>query len=180
MIIMHGLSGSGKSTVAAQLVEALGAIRIRSDVIRKQLHELAPDSNSQSAPNRGIYSNDATELTYNKMREIAATIIAANLCVSLDATFLRESGGRKMLELETAIACPRVIVNCQAPEAILRERIIARENDPSEANLEILERQIQARQPINIEETGMATVVNIGVDGPGSAQIEQIRALLIN
>ncbi len=31
MIIMHGLSGSGKSTVAAQLVEALGAIRIRSE-----------------------------------------------------------------------------------------------------------------------------------------------------
>ena len=180
MIIMHGLSGSGKSTVAAQLVEALGAIRIRSDVIRKQLHELAPDSNSQSAPNRGIYSNDATELTYNRMREIAATIIAANFCVILDATFLQETDRRKMLELETALPCARVIVNCEAPEAILRERISARENDPSEANLQILERQIQARQPISIEESGMATVVNIGADGPGNAQIEQIRALLIN
>jgi predicted kinase len=73
-----------------------------------------------------------------------------------------------------------VIVNCEAPEAILRERIIARENDPSEANLQILERQIQARQPISIEESGMATVVNIGADGPSTAQIEQIRALLIN
>jgi aminoglycoside phosphotransferase family enzyme/predicted kinase len=180
MIIMHGLSGSGKSTVAAQLVEALGAIQIRSDVVRKQLHGLAPDSNSQSAPNRGIYSNDATELTYNRMREIAATIIAANFCVILDATFLQETDRRKMLELETALPCTRVIVNCEAPEAILRERISARENDPSEANLQILERQIQARQPISIEESGMATVVNIGADGPGNAQIEQIRALLIN
>jgi len=180
MIIMHGLSGSGKSTVAAQLVEALGAIRIRSDVVRKQLHGLAPDNNSQSAANGGIYSNDATELTYNRMREIAATIIAANFCVILDATFLQETDRRKMLELETALPCARVIVNCEAPEAILRERIIARENDPSEANLQILERQIQARQPISIEESGMATVVNIGADGPGSAQIEQIRALLIN
>ena len=180
MIIMHGLSGSGKSTVAAQLVEALGAIRIRSDVVRKQLHGLAPDSNSQSSPNRGIYSNDATELTYNRMREIAATIIAANFCVILDATFLQEADRRKMLQLQTALPCARVIVNCEAPEAILRERIITRENDPSEANLQILERQIQARQPISIEESGMATVVNIGADGPGNAQIEQIRALLIN
>jgi hypothetical protein len=180
MIIMHGPSGSGKSTVAAQLLEALGAIRIRSDVVRKQLHGLAPDNNSQSAPNRGIYSNDATELTYNRMREIAATIIAANFCVILDATFLQETDRRKMLELETALPCARVIVNCEAPEAILRERIIARENDPSEANLQILERQIQARQPISIEESGMATVVDIGADGPGNAQIEQIKALLIN
>jgi aminoglycoside phosphotransferase family enzyme/predicted kinase len=180
MIIMHGLSGSGKSTVAAQLLEALGAIRIRSDVVRKQLHGLALHSNSQSAPNRGIYSNDATELTYDRMREIAATIIAANFCVILDATFLQEAERRKILKLETALPCTRVIVNCEAPEAILRERIIARENDPSEANLQILERQIQTRQPISIEESGMATVVNIGADGPGNAQIEEIKALLIN
>ena len=180
MIIMHGLSGSGKSTVAAQLVEALGAIRIRSDVVRKRLHGLAPDNNSESAPNRGIYSADATELTYGRMGEIAASIIAANFCVILDATFLQEAERRKMLELETALPCTRVIVNCEAPESILRKRISGRENDPSEANLQILERQILAQQPISAEETGMAAVVNIEADGLGKDQIEQIRRLLIN
>ncbi|MBT8433957.1 MAG: AAA family ATPase, partial [Gammaproteobacteria bacterium] len=44
LIIMHGLSGSGKSTIAAQLVEKLGAIQIRSDVIRKGLFDLKADA----------------------------------------------------------------------------------------------------------------------------------------
>jgi aminoglycoside phosphotransferase family enzyme/predicted kinase len=180
MIIMHGLSGSGKSTVAAQLVEALGAIRIRSDVVRKQLFALAAHSDSKSAPNRGIYSTDATARTYHRLGQIASTVIAANFCVIVDATFLQEADRRQLLELESDAPCSRVIVVCEAPEAILRERIMARENDPSEADLQILERQIKSQQPISETETSMAGVVSVGVEGLGSEQVEQIRALLIN
>jgi len=178
LIIMHGLSGSGKSTVAAQLVEALGAIRIRSDVVRKQLFELDPHSDSNSAPNQGIYSAEATAMTYHRLRQIAARIIAANFCVIVDATFLQEADRRHFLELESATPGARVIVVCEAPDAVLRERISARENDPSEANLQVLERQIKSRQTISDKEAGMAGVVNIGADGLGSEQIEQIRTLL--
>jgi len=82
----------------------------------------------------------------------------------------------------TTVAIPdsSMLIGCRACICRSSICIITRENDPSEANLQILERQIQARQPISIEESGMATVVNIGADGPGNAQIEQIRALLIN
>jgi hypothetical protein len=180
MIIMHGLSGSGKSTVAAQLVEALGAIRIRSDVVRKQLFALDANSDSQSAPNQGIYSAAATASTYRRLKQIAAMVIDANFCVIVDATFLQESDRRQLLELDCGTPCCRVIVVCEAPEAILRERISARENDPSEANLQVLERQLQSRQAISAKETSLAGIVNVGVDGLGNEQIEQIRALLIN
>ena len=37
LIITHGLSGSGKTTVSQFLLETLGAIRIRSDIERKRL-----------------------------------------------------------------------------------------------------------------------------------------------
>jgi hypothetical protein len=180
MIIMHGLSGSGKSTVAAQLVEALGAIRIRSDVVRKQLFALDPYSDSKSAPDQGIYSSAATVRTYDRLRQIAGKVIDAHFCVIVDATFLQETDRRQLLELECATPCPRVIVVCEAPEAILRERIMARENDPSEANLQVLERQLKSRQPLSETETTLAGIVKIGADGLGSEQIEQIRALLIN
>ena len=180
MIIMHGLSGSGKSTVAAQLVEALGALRIRSDIVRKQLFELAPDSDSNSAPNQGIYSPEATAMTYLRLSQIAARVIAAKFHVIVDATFLKEADRRQLLELESSTAFACVIVVCDAPEAVLRERISKRENDPSEANLQVLERQIKSRQAISDQETGMATVVNIGADGLANQQIEQIRALLVN
>jgi len=96
LIVMHGLSGSGKSTVAAQLVEALGAIQIRSDVMRKQLFGIDLDASSGSGLDDGIYHGDATALTYRKLEQVAATIIAADYCVIVDATFLREAQRKQM------------------------------------------------------------------------------------
>jgi len=47
---MHGLSGSGKSTIALAMLERLGAVRVRSDVERKRLHGLAAQARTRGAP----------------------------------------------------------------------------------------------------------------------------------
>jgi predicted kinase len=178
MIIMHGLSGSGKSTIAAQLVEALGAIQIRSDVVRKHLFDLDAAAQTDSTLDQGIYTEDATELTYCRLQQIAKTIIDADFTIILDATFLQQSRRRQMLETQTSTACKRIIINCEVSEAELRKRIIEREDDPSEANLEVLEQQLLGRQPIDAADAALATVINIGSDGLSEEQIEQINALL--
>ena len=178
LIIMHGLSGSGKSTVAAQLVEALGAIQIRSDVERKRLFDLAPSDASESALDQGIYTAQATAATYHRLREIAAGIMAADFTVIVDATLLQESQRRPLLELESAHPCKRIIIDCVAPEAELRKRIIERENDPSEASLEVLEQQLRTRQPISQQERDIAAVVSVGSAGLDPAKIDEIRGLL--
>ena len=178
MIVMHGLSGSGKSTIAAQLVEALGAIQIRSDVVRKQLFDLSPAAQTESALGQGIYTADATEATYRSMQQIAQTIIDADFTVILDATFLQQSRRRQMLETQTGTAYKRIIINCEAPAAELRRRIIEREDDPSEANLEVLERQLLNRQPIDADDATLAEVINLGSDGINAQQIQRIRSLL--
>ena len=180
IILMHGLSASGKSTVAARLAESLGAVQIRSDVVRKQLHDLAADAHSGSAPGGGIYSSDASELTYDRLREIAATIIAEGFYVIVDATFLRAAQRLKFLELAGARPLPCVIVDCVAPEAVLRERIVNRANDPSEANLQVLEQQIRTQQPISATEAERARVVEVTTGGINGGQIDRIRSLLIN
>ena len=41
LIVMRGLSASGKSTVAQQVVDEIGAIRVRSDVERKRLFNIS-------------------------------------------------------------------------------------------------------------------------------------------
>jgi predicted kinase len=178
MIIMHGLSGSGKSTIAAQLTEALGAIQIRSDVVRKQLFDLAATAQTDSALDQGIYTADATDSTYRRMQQIAQTIIDADFTVILDATFLQQSQRLQMLEAQTSTDCKRIIINCDAPAAELRKRIIEREDDPSEANLEVLEQQLLSRQPINEDDTALAEVIDIGNDGISAQQNQRIRALL--
>ncbi len=180
LIIMHGLSGSGKSTVAAQLVEALGAIQIRSDVERKRLFDLAASDDSESALDQGIYTAQATAATYQRLSEIAAGIMAADFTVIVDATLLQESQRRPLLELESAHPCKRIIIDCVASEAELRKRIIERENDPSEASLEVLRQQLWTRQPISQRERDIAAVVSVGSAGLDPAKIDEIRSLLIS
>ena len=62
MAITHGVSAVGKSHVAMRLVEALGAIRLRSDVERKRLFGEQTVANDLQA---GIYSADASAATYS-------------------------------------------------------------------------------------------------------------------
>ena len=178
LFIMNGLSGSGKSTVATQLVEALGAIQIRSDVIRKRLFDLDAQASSDSALTEGIYTGDTTEQTYARIREIAATIIAADFTVIADATYLLESQRKALLEMAVSSSCKKIIIHCEAPEAELRKRIVAREHDPSEANLEVLEYQLRNQEPIGDAEKKHAQLVTIGSQGIGPEQIEEIKCLL--
>jgi aminoglycoside phosphotransferase family enzyme/predicted kinase len=180
LIIMHGLSGSGKSTIAAQLVEKLGAIQIRSDVIRKGLFDFNADEQTGSALAQGIYTADATDLTYRRMEEIAATIIDADFTVIVDATFLLESQRRTLLELEIESMCSKIIIHCEVPAAELRKRIVERENDPSEANLEVLEQQLRSHQPFSEAEKKLARIVTTNSTGISTAQVQQIREILAN
>lgn len=178
MILMHGLSGSGKSTVAAQLVEALGAIQLRSDVIRKQLFELAAEADSGSALGQGIYSEEATTLTYRRLRQIAQKITAAGFCVIVDASFLLQEQRQVLLDLASTSGCPCVLVECDAPLDELRKRIGERSNDPSEANLQVLEQQIQKRQPVQATEDGISAIVSVDAGGPSKQDFARIRAAL--
>ena len=180
LIIMHGLSGSGKSTVAAQLSTALGALQIRSDVERKRLFELGPTDNSGSELDQGIYTSEATAATYRRLYEIASQVIAADFTVIVDATLLKESQRQPLLELESVHPCRRLIIECEVPEVELRRRIGNRQNDASEANLQVLSHQLQVREPLSARERDIATVVTIGDFGIEASTIDEIRNLLFS
>ncbi|MEZ1376289.1 AAA family ATPase, partial [Enterobacter hormaechei] len=63
LAVTHGVSAVGKSQVAMRLVEALGAVRLRSDIERKRLFGEQPEHDrGQFAA--GIYSSQASEATY--------------------------------------------------------------------------------------------------------------------
>ena len=70
LIIHHGLSGSGKTTCSQTVLEALGAIRIRSDVERKRLHGFAPGARTGAAVADGIYRSEATRATYERLAQL--------------------------------------------------------------------------------------------------------------
>jgi len=151
LVLMHGLSGSGKTTVAQELLERIGAVRVRSDVERKRLHGLAAGARTQSAVAGGIYGAEATRLTYARLAEAAASAIRARWPAIVDATFLRRSERDAFRALARNLGAPFAILSCQAPEAVLRERIAARAQsgrDASEADLAVLTRQLEVEEPL--------------------------------
>lgn len=155
LILMHGFSGAGKSRVAAALVEAFGAIRLRSDVERKRLFDLSGTARSHSQVNAGIYGRQASTQTYTRLAELAETILAAGYPAILDAAFLACWQREPMHELASKLGAPLWIVDCTADRDTLRERVIARAahgGDPSEATLEVLERQMATHEPLTAME----------------------------
>jgi predicted kinase len=158
LMITHGLSGSGKSTVATALLAATGAIRIRSDVERKRLFGLAP---LQRSGEQGIdiYTPEATRRTFERLAACARTALQAGYPVIVDAAFLRRDERLAFRALAAELRVPFSILHCDATEAQLRHRVAARSAgaaDASEADLAVLERQFAHHEPLGGDERATA------------------------
>lgn len=173
LIITHGLSGSGKTTITADMIPLSGAIRVRSDVERKRLQGIAADECSHSGLGEAIYSAAHTEQTYQHLADCAGSIIASGHPALVDATFLHREQRRQFQELAHELGVPFRILDCQATEAVLRERIIARHrqgDDASEADLKVLERQLSVSEDLTAEEKPFTVMLDTE-DGPTGPEI---------
>ena len=155
VIVTHGVTGSGKTRCSHQLVEALGAVRVRSDVERKRLQGLEAGARTGSAVGEGLYTEDLTRRTYDRVRSAARSVVAAGHIVIADAAFLKRWQRDLLRALAQNLNVPFIIVSCSAPATTLRDRVmrrLERGDDASEANLAVLEAQLLAQEPLADEE----------------------------
>jgi len=160
IIITHGLSGSGKTTITQSLLEATGAIRIRSDIERKRLQGSPCDIPANSTVGEGLYSTNAVDITYRRLLELARTIVSAGYTVIVDATFIKRRHRDVFHELANAMAIPFVILDITADIALMRSRIeerFARKTDASEADISVLEHQLMTQEPLTPDEMPWVT-----------------------
>jgi predicted kinase len=153
--ITHGPAGSGKTTRSQALLEATGAVRIRSDVERKRMHGLGAADRSGSGVGEGLYTAGATDGTYARLTDLTRIIVNAGYSAIVDAAFLERSRRDGLRRLASDLGVPFFILDCSAPAAILRQRVadrIGRGGDASEATLDVLERQLSTGEPLTPEE----------------------------
>ena len=161
-MITHGFSGSGKSSIASQLLCAAGAIRLRSDVERKRLYGLDPLARS-AALGVDIYGAEATRRTFDRLRACARDALLAGYPVIVDAAFLRRAERQGFEALATELRVPFSILDCSATPATLRRRVAERDaagTDASEAGLAVLERQLATHEPLDADERRAAIEVS--------------------
>lgn len=151
LYITHGLPGSGKTFASQGLLERCGAVRIRSDVERKRSFGLSPLDDTRS---HGIdaYTSQATRATYARMLALARVCLRAGFPVVLDAAFLRRGERAEAAALAQELRVPFSIVACEAPLAVLRDRLRARTADASEADEAVLERLRAGVEPLDAAE----------------------------
>lgn len=160
--LMHGVSGSGKSTVAARVAAHFGAIRLRSDVERKRLFGLSPDDTSQ-AIKADIYTAQASKSTFERLVALARGVIDAGLPCIVDATFLEQAARKPFIDLGRELDIPLVILDCIAARDIIVARLrhrTQRASDASEADIEIMQKQLSALEPFEANETQYVVTID--------------------
>jgi aminoglycoside phosphotransferase family enzyme/predicted kinase len=177
LAITSGVSAVGKSHVAMRTVEALGAVRLRSDVERKRLFgEQQPDADK--VLQSGIYNADASIKTYAHLHKLADSILAAGFPVTIDATYLKHEQRQAAANIAETRGVPYLILDCNAPEPVIAAWLQQRQsenNDPSDATLEVIQAQLANREPLTAEETLLSKRVETNESDSLDKLVRQIR-----
>jgi aminoglycoside phosphotransferase family enzyme/predicted kinase len=173
LIAVAGLSGTGKSTLAARLAPDFGpppgARVLRSDVHRKLLFGSAPETRLPAE----AYAPDITERVYRDLCIRAATSLRAGYSAVIDAVALRNDERRAFAAVADAAGVPFTGLWLEAPAERLVARVGARTGDASDASHEIIEQQME-RDPGAIEWS------RIDASGDGEATFAAARRALLH
>ena len=156
LILMSGLSGSGKTWLATRLALPFGAVHIRSDIERKRLAGLSAADRSRSSLCQDLYSPAMNVRLHQHLLRCTESTLSGGYTTIVDATFSRREDRRSFAELARRLAVNFRLVHCHAPLDVLRSRIEERERrggDPSEANVAVLEWQQQHYEPVQTDES---------------------------
>ena len=144
LIAIGGLSGSGKSTVARRLAPDVGAppgaLILRSDVIRKALYGVSPLTRLDD----DAYAPEISRLVYRTIAERARVALDGGHSVIADAVYAHPAERDAIAAVARAAGVRFDGLWIDAPPAILERRLAARQADASDADADVLRRQLQA------------------------------------
>jgi aminoglycoside phosphotransferase family enzyme/predicted kinase len=141
LVAIGGLSGTGKSSIAALIADQIGSppgARILStDRIRKRLFGVG----AETRLSEDAYGPETSERVYNLRAEEARSVLSKGKAVIADGVFDRAQEHARIEECAKAAGVPFVGIWLEAPMDVLLQRVGARRNDPSDATVETVREQ---------------------------------------
>jgi predicted kinase len=135
LVVVCGLPGTGKTTVAREITERLDARLLRTDVVRKDLFD------------DPAYTEAETEAVYAELFD-RATAALADESVVLDATFRTEAFRTGAREAAQSADAAFRLVGVKCADEVVRERIHARSDDASDADVAVYEQFRETYDPV--------------------------------
>ncbi len=137
LIILAGLSGTGKTLVGATLAGRIGAAHVSSDVIRHELAEAAGLSTTMwQQYEAGAYSAEMSERTYDEMRNRAAAHLAAGRPVILDGVHGRAVDRAAAARVAREAGVPAVIAELRLSDDAAFARLAQREREQHDTDVD--------------------------------------------
>jgi predicted kinase len=134
MVLVGGLPGTGKSTLARALADLAGFSVIRSDVVRKELIADSRKRTTRAPLDDEFYTAEWNERTYQECLRRAEAILFEGGRVLIDASFHDESRRQLFLAAARRWGVPACLILCQADPDVVRDRLASRRSDASDAD----------------------------------------------
>lgn len=147
LVLVGGLPGTGKSTLARAIGDRAGFQVIRSDVVRKELAEINATESAAATYHGGIYTAEWTDRTYAECLRRAERVLFEGQRVMIDATFSTEKQRRAFLDAAVTWGVPPVLFLCDAEPELVKARLSTRRGDVSDADWTIYERAAESFEP---------------------------------
>ena len=147
LVMVGGLPGTGKTTLAGAVADKLGAVLLSTDRLRKELAEPVPGEHVPASYRAGIYTAEHTETTYRELLSRAEKLLALGESVVLDASWTAQSHRELADAVATRTHSRLVPLLCQAPPAITDARIRTRTKTLSDADTVVAARMAAEMDP---------------------------------
>jgi uncharacterized protein len=134
LVLVGGLPGTGKTTLAGGLADRLGAVVLSTDRIRKELAGMSADTSAAAAYGEGIYTAAWTWRTYAELMDRAGALLRQGKTVILDASWNRTWLREKAAALAARTHSTLVPLRCDAPAEVTVARLRRRRHDASDAD----------------------------------------------
>ncbi|MEO8602064.1 MAG: AAA family ATPase [bacterium] len=170
LVVVCGLSGSGKSTVAAALAARTAFAHVNSDRTRKALAGVAPTDR----PGEALYTSARSAETYAAMYAAARDALAAGRGAILDGTFQRRIDRDAARAIAAGAGVPMLFVECRATDDEIRRRLAERtmrNDDPSDADWAVYLHQRSRYQPFRRDQTDHLTLHDTSDTRPIEARL---------
>ena len=147
LVIIGGLPGTGKSTLAGELAGRLGFTVLSSDRIRKELAGIPPGQAAPAAYGGGIYAASWTRRTYEELLHRAAMLLALGESVIVDASWASSGNRAAAATLAGGLAADLVSLHCATPAEVASRWLRDRRGDISDAGTEVARELAAAWEP---------------------------------
>ncbi len=163
LVAFTGLSGTGKTALAALVAERTGFAHLSSDEVRKRAVGLDPLSATPPERTEALYGPEGRGRVYDQLAREATEQLRAGQSVIADATFLLRSDRNRLEEVARREGVSLLFVECTADPEIVRARLETRAKDAvprthqarSDADWHVYQQQVFHAEPLCDDEPAL-------------------------